>query len=69
MDDLFGVPMRVGAISPLEKGTTAVLAQPVEGARACVEEQAVAHVDETNWVVYDFFREIDSTQNRSLVTP
>jgi transposase len=46
MDDVFGVPMRVGTISQAEKTTTQVVAPPVEAARACVEAQAVAHLDE-----------------------
>jgi transposase len=49
MDDLFSVPVSVGTISQSEKATTAIVAQPVEEARACVAEQAVAHVDETSW--------------------
>src|SRR5918912_2093887 len=49
MDDLFGVPMSVGTISPSEQATTAVVAEPVAEARAHVQEQAVAHVDETSW--------------------
>ena len=49
MDDLFGVPMSVGTISQSEKATTAVVAAPVEEARAYVQEQAVAHLDETSW--------------------
>jgi transposase len=48
MDDIFGVPMSVGTISQSEKTTTEVLALPVEEARAHVQEQAVAHVDETS---------------------
>jgi transposase len=49
MDDLFGVPMSVGTISQSEQATTAVVAAPVEDARAYVHEQAVAHLDETSW--------------------
>jgi transposase len=49
MADLFGVPMSVGTISQCEKTTTAVLAEPVEEARAYVPEQPVAHLDETSW--------------------
>ena len=49
MDDLFGVPMSVGTISQSEKATTAVVAEPVEEARAYVQKQAVAHLDETSW--------------------
>jgi transposase len=49
MDDLFGVPMSVGTISQSEQATTEVVAEPVEEARAYVQEQAVAHLDETSW--------------------
>jgi transposase len=49
MDDLFGVPMSAGTISQSEQATTAVVAEPVEEARAYVHEQAVAHLDETSW--------------------
>jgi len=49
MADLFGVPMSVGSISQSEKMTTAVIADPVQEARASVEDQSVAHLDETSW--------------------
>src|ERR671935_1235910 len=49
MDDLFGVPMSASTISQSEQATTAVVAEPVEKARAYVQEQAVAHLDETSW--------------------
>jgi len=49
MREVFGVPMRVGTISPLAQATTAVLDAPVEEARTYVHEQAVAHLDETSW--------------------
>jgi transposase len=49
MAEVFGVPMSVGTISPLEQATTAVVAAPVEEARTYVHEQAVAHLDETSW--------------------
>lgn len=48
-DDRFGVPMSAGTISQSEKATTAVIAEPVEEARAYVQEQAVAHLEETSW--------------------
>jgi transposase len=48
MDDLFAVPMSASTISQSEKATTAVVAEPVEAARAYVQEQAVAHLDETS---------------------
>jgi transposase len=49
MDEVFGVPMSVGTISPLEQATTEALAAPVEEARTYVHEQEVAHLDETSW--------------------
>jgi hypothetical protein len=36
----------VGTISQSEKATTAVVAAPVEEARAYVHEQSVAHLDQ-----------------------
>src|SRR5881296_2127696 len=49
MDEVCGVPMSVGTISPLEQATTEALAAPVEEARTYVQEQEVAHLDETSW--------------------
>src|SRR5256712_3067647 len=49
MEEVFGVPMSVGTISPLEHATTEALAAPVEEARTYVHEQAMAHLDETSW--------------------
>jgi transposase len=49
MEEVFGVPMSVGTISPLEHATTEALAAPVEAARTYVHEQEVAHLDETSW--------------------
>jgi transposase len=49
MDEVFGVPMSVGTISPLEQATTEALAAPGEEARTYVHEQEVAHLDETSW--------------------
>jgi transposase len=49
MDEVFGVPMSVGTIGPLEQATTAAVAAPVEEARRYVHEQAVAHLDEPSW--------------------
>ena len=48
MDEVFGVPMRVGTIGPLEQATTAAVAAPIEEARRYVHEQEVAHLDETS---------------------
>jgi len=49
MDEVFGVPMSVGTISPLEQATTEALAAPIEEARTYVQAQEVAHLDETRW--------------------
>jgi transposase len=49
MDEVFGVPMSVGTISPLEQATTAAVAAPVEAARTYVQAQEGAHLDETSW--------------------
>lgn len=48
MDEVFGVPMRVGTIGPLEQATTAAVAAPVEEARTSVQAQEVAPLDETS---------------------
>ena len=49
MAEVFGVPMSVGTISPLERATTEALAAPIEEARTDVQAQEVAHLDETSW--------------------
>jgi len=49
MEEVFGVPMSVGTIGPLEQATTAAVAAPVEEARRYVHEPEVAHLDETSW--------------------
>ena len=49
MAEVFGVPMSVGTISPLEQATTEAVAVPVEEVRTYVQAQEVAHLDETSW--------------------
>src|SRR5215510_12758525 len=49
MEEVFGVPMSVGTIGPLEQATTEAVAAPVEEARTYVQAQEVAHLDETSW--------------------
>jgi transposase len=49
MDEVFGVPMSVATIIQLEQATTAAVAAPIEEARAYMQTQQVAHVDETRW--------------------
>ena len=48
MDEVFGVPLRVGTLSQLEQATAAVVAGPVEEACPYVHAQKVAHLDETS---------------------
>ena len=47
MHDVFALPLRGGTSSQLEHATTAALAAPVKEARAYVQTQEVAHLDET----------------------
>jgi hypothetical protein len=49
MEEVCGVPMRVGTSSPLEQATTEAGAAPGEEARTYVQAQEVAHLDETSW--------------------
>src|SRR5499426_1854264 len=48
MAEVFGVPMSVGTISPLEQAPTEAVAAPVEEARTYGHAQEVAHLDETS---------------------
>jgi hypothetical protein len=48
MDEVFGVPMRVGTSSQLEQATTAAVAAPGEAAPTYGHEPAVAHLAETS---------------------
>jgi transposase len=48
MDDVFGVPVRVGTISQVAQTTTEVVAGPVEEACTSVQAHEVAHLDETS---------------------
>jgi transposase len=49
MEDLFGVAMGLGSIANLEQATAQAVAEPVAGARAYVQAQPSAHLDETGW--------------------
>ena len=49
MEEVCGVPMRVGTIRHVEQATTEAGAAPVEEARTYGHEQDVAHLDETSW--------------------
>ena len=47
--DLFGVSMGLGTVANLEQATAQVLAEPVAEARAYVQAQPTAYLDETGW--------------------
>lgn len=47
--DLFGLQVSLGSISTLEAATTQAVATPIEEARASIEEQPTAYLDETGW--------------------
>jgi transposase len=49
LEDLFGVSMGLGTIANLEQATAHVLAEPVAEARAYVQAQPAAYLDETGW--------------------
>lgn len=47
--DLFGVELALGTVTACEQTVSVVLAAPVAEAHVSVQEQAVAHADETGW--------------------
>jgi transposase len=47
--DLFGVALGLGSIANLEQATAQAVAEPVAEARAYVQAQPAAHLDETGW--------------------
>ena len=49
LEDLFGVQMGLGTIATLEHATVQAVAEPVAEARAYVQQQPVAYLDETGW--------------------
>jgi hypothetical protein len=49
LEDLFGVVMGLGTVANLEQGTVEALAEPVAEARASVQAQPTAYLDETGW--------------------
>jgi transposase len=49
MEEVCGVPLSVGTLSPLERATTEAVTAPVEAARTYVHAQEVVHLDETRW--------------------
>jgi transposase len=49
MADFFQIDVSLGSVSALERRTSEALGEPVEEARAYVQTQPVAHMDETGW--------------------
>jgi transposase len=49
MEDLFGVSMSLGTVANLEQATVQAVADPVAAARAYVQQQSTADLDETWW--------------------
>jgi len=49
MADLFGLPLSVGTMVNLEQATVQAVAEPVAAARAYVQQQPTAYLDETGW--------------------
>ena len=49
LEDMFGVQMGLGTIATLEHATVQAVAEPVAEARAYVQQQPVAYLDETGW--------------------
>jgi transposase len=49
LEDLFGLPMSLGTIANLEQATVRAVAEPVAAARAYVQQQSAAYLDETGW--------------------
>jgi hypothetical protein len=49
MEDLFGIPMSLGAIPHLEQATVQAIAAPIAEAQTYVQAQPVAHLDESGW--------------------
>jgi transposase len=49
MEDLFGVAMSLGTLANLEQATMRAVAEPVAEARAYVQQQSAAYLDETGW--------------------
>jgi transposase len=49
LHDLFGVDLALGSVTTCEQAASQALAAPVAAAHAFVQQQPVAHVDETGW--------------------
>jgi transposase len=49
LEDVFGLPISLGTLANLEQATVQALVEPVAEARAYVQEQPAAYLDETGW--------------------
>jgi transposase len=49
LEDMFGVQMGLGTIANLEHATVPAVAEPVAEARAYIQRQPAAYLDETGW--------------------
>jgi transposase len=49
LEDWFGVSLGLGTVANLEHATVQAMAEPVAEARAYVQAQPAAHLDETGW--------------------
>ena len=49
LHDAFGVQLALGTVSNLEQQLSRSLAEPVQEARASIQQRQVIHVDETGW--------------------
>jgi transposase len=49
LEDLFGVALSLGTLANLEQATVQAVTEPVAEARAYVQQQTAAYVDETGW--------------------
>ena len=49
LEELLGVALGLGTVATLEQATTQALAEPVAEARASVQGQTAAYLDETGW--------------------
>ena len=49
LSDVFGVVMSLGAVSTCERQASEAVAEPVDAAHEYVQDQEMAHADETSW--------------------
>jgi transposase len=49
LEDLFGLPLSLGTVANLEQATVQAVAAAVAEARAYIQQQPAAYLDETGW--------------------